>query len=320
MSVFRNCILIILISFYINTINAQPLPAKPVSYRIYSPHILNPAIAGSKDFASLNFIAAFQNGPSSQVISVEGRIIKKGNTYFATGRNREFSKIAVGATFFNDLNGISVNKGGAALISWHFPLSRNRLSYISAGVSVKGVFNTLDYGNSEDSLSSRPSKESIFPNLDAGIYYYSKNLFAGFSINNLFGNPGTIDSLGNYEIPVSMKSYLTAGFKVMLLPSMNMVLEPSVLLEFDRYDLGDPGLVVQPMLKLYLEDFCFGMFFYDMDYHSFFFQYRYPGFYLGAYYGIKKNSTYFLNDPLVEIMFGLNLSRKGFRVSRPSHW
>ena len=55
----------------------QSTPFNPVSQRIFTPFVFNPAITGSKDFSSIYTIAAFQKGATSQIISGEGRLSKK---------------------------------------------------------------------------------------------------------------------------------------------------------------------------------------------------------------------------------------------------
>ncbi len=315
---------LLFLSFLIITpflkLHSQAVPLNPVSYRIFSPFQFNPAIAGSKDFSSLNIISVFQDGNASNLLSAEGRLTKKGNGYFSSGGNREFSNFGIGGSVFKDLNGNSTQLGGSVSAAYHIPLSKNRLSFLSIGTSVKGVQNSLEYGTSVDSLGALSPKETFFPNIDLGIYFYSGNIFAGISATNLLGNPEEADSLGNYEIPVSQTYNFNIGFKIMLIPSINLVVEPSILFEMENLDEIEPTEVLHPLVKVYLEEFCFGMYFYDKDVTSFFFQYRYPGFYLGAFYGLKKNSAYYLNKPLLELTAGVNLSRKGMKVRRSSHW
>jgi len=311
-------ILIFIFSCFIS--EAQETPFNPVSHKIFSPYLFNPAMVGSKDFSSVSTIVSFQDGISSQILSGEARLLKKVPAYSFSEGNQEFGNIGIGGAFFNDLNGASKNIGASASVAYHIPLNKQKLSFLSFGASVKGVQNKLDYGISEDSIVSPGSEETFFPNLDFGVYFYSPSFYAGLSATNLLGNPGTADSLGVYEIPVSQQSFFVLGYKILLSKSQNIVLEPSVIITAREFSFELERNDIQPIIKLYLQDFCMGMYFNDSSINSFFFQYNYPGFYLGAYFGIPKNTVFYLNRPKIELTAGINLSREKFKVKYPVHW
>lgn len=52
-------IIILLCSSFVS--NGQETPVNPISHKIFTPFIFNPAITGSKDFLSLDLIAGVQN-------------------------------------------------------------------------------------------------------------------------------------------------------------------------------------------------------------------------------------------------------------------
>ncbi len=320
MSVPKIIFLISLFAFSLLTIEGQQTPLNPISYRIFSPFILNPAIAGSKDYSSINAIVAIQQEIKSQMITIETRLSKTVSGYFTSRDYKEFRNIGIGGSVFNDLNGISRNIGASAAFAYHIPLNEKNLSFLSFGTSIKGIYNTLDYENTGDSIITQTSKETFFPNLDFGVYYYGTNFFAGLSSTNLMGNPEEPDSLGMFEIPVSRQYFFITGYKFLLLRSLNIVLEPSIIV-----NVGDtiPQRItdnIHPVVKLYLMDFCFGTYFSDKSKTSFFFQYRYPRFYIGAYFQIPNKSAYYLKEPIIEITAGINISRNKLRIVDSSHW
>ena len=58
--VITKTILIIAFILICNDSSGQQLPVNPTSLRIYNPFIINPAIAGSKDYLSVDLLAGFQ--------------------------------------------------------------------------------------------------------------------------------------------------------------------------------------------------------------------------------------------------------------------
>ncbi|MCF8380844.1 MAG: PorP/SprF family type IX secretion system membrane protein [Bacteroidales bacterium] len=320
MSGINKTIFIIFFIFSCFISEAQETPVNPVSNKIFSSYIFNPAITGSKDFASVSTIASFQDGFSSQILTADARLSKKASPYLYSNTNKEFGNIGVGGSVFNDRNGASKNIGASTSVSYHIPLNKNKLSFLSFGAAVKGVQNTMDYGVAGDSLINPGTEETFFPNLDFGVYLYGPGFYAGFSATNLLGNPGIADSLGVYEIPVSQQSFFLAGYKILISKSLNIILEPSVIITSKEFNFELERGDIQPIIRLYLQDFCMGMYFNDSDKNSFFFQYNYPGFYLGAYFGIPQNTVFYLNKPIIELSAGINLSRENFKVKHPVHW
>jgi hypothetical protein len=65
-----------------NVSEGQQVPFDPISYRIFTPFIFNPAISGSKDFSSTDLVASIQGSSKSQTISWNTRLSKKVPGYF----------------------------------------------------------------------------------------------------------------------------------------------------------------------------------------------------------------------------------------------
>jgi hypothetical protein len=148
------------------------------------------------------------------------------------------------------------------------------------------------------------------------MYYYSPTFFAGISITNILGNPEDPDINGNYDIPVSSQSFIQAGYKILINRSLNIVLEPSILINPDGSTTQETKDMFEPMLKFYYESLCLGTYFNDFDKMSFFFQYKYPRFYFGAFFQLPKNTAYYKQPMVAEITLGLNFTK----VSDHSHW
>jgi type IX secretion system PorP/SprF family membrane protein len=298
-------------------LNGQQTPLSSISYWVFSSYIYNPAIVGSKDFLSIGFDAAFQGNSNTQLLSGNARISRTRSGYFSSPDITEFKNIGIGGSVFKDINGLSRNIGLSASGSYQIPLNTRELSFLSFGVSIKGVYNTHDY-DSADPVNS--SKKTFYPNFDLGIYYYGTSFFTGVSSINILGSPGKTDTLGVYKVPVSRQYFFTAGYKILLNKSMNIVLEPSVLISATDSTFGKITDNINPVLKLYLEDFCLGTSLRSGGKISFFAQFRYPRFYLGAFYELPERTAFYKKAPLVEFTLGINIQPDKSRISNRSHW
>jgi type IX secretion system PorP/SprF family membrane protein len=272
-------------------------------------------MVGSKDYLSVDLNGAFVGKSNAFVLTGNTRLSRYASGYFGNPNIREFNNFGVGGSIFMDNKEPSKNIGAAVTGSFQIPLNMRKLSFLSFGISVKGVYNTLDTSSAESGSSS---KKSFYPDLDFGIYYYGTNFFAGLSSTNLLRKDHSAGMIA--EIPVTRQYYFTAGYKILLSKSLNIVLEPSVFVNVSDSTFSDITENINPILKLYLEDFCLGTYFISNGKISFFFQYKYSKFYVGAFFELPKKSPYFKRTPLVEFTAGINLQIDKSRYSRHSHW
>lgn len=297
----------------------QQTPLNPVSYWVFVPYIYNPAIAGSKDFMTVGFNASFLGESNTQLLSGNARLTKTAPAYFSSPEITEYTNAGVGGSIYRDVNGLSKNMGLSGSFSYSIPLNSHRLSFLSLGTAVKGAYSTI---SSDSADLEDPTRETFFPNFDLGIYFYSPAFYSGISAVNLLGSPWIADSLGNYDVPVSRQYFLNAGYKILLSRSLNMVLEPSILVAATDSTFDNLSKNISPIFKLYIENFCIGTSFSTGSEGkiSFFGQFRYPGFYVGAYYELASKTAYYANKPVVEFTFGLNIHYNKPNLAKHSHW
>ena len=298
-------------------IKGQQTPLSPISYWVFTPYIYNPAIIGSKDFLSIGVNAAFQGKSNTQLISGNARFSKTKSGYFSSPDITEFKNFGIGGSVFKDISGKYHNIGLSTAFSYQIPLNTRKLSFLSFGVSLKGVYNTLE---SDSVVPVNTGKKTFYPDLDLWVYYYGTNFFTGLSAINMFGSPGKSDSPGAYKVPVSKQYFFTAGYKILLSKSLNIVVEPSVLIFANDSTFNNISHNINPVLKVYMEEFCFGTSFHSNDKISFFSQFKYPRFYVGAFYEIPKKTPYFKSSPVVEFTIGINIQKDKSRLSNNSHW
>jgi len=308
--------LVFLFIFSFCIAKGQQTPFNPISYWVFNPYIYNPAIVGSKDYISIGLNASFQGESNSQLISGNARISKTKSGYFSSPDIIEFKNIGVGGAVFKDINGLSKNIGLSATGSYQIPMSTHNLSFLSFGISIKGIYNNLT-----DSVGPRRSyKKTFYPDFDLGIYYYGAGFYIGLSSTNIVGNPWKSDSLEIFKIPVQRQYFFTAGVKILLSKSLNIVLEPSALIIINDSTIRKITDNINPVLRLYLDNFCFGSTFSSNGKISFFSQFRYPKFYIGAYYEFAKKTAYYKKTPLVEFTLGMNIQPDKSRLSNHNHW
>lgn len=299
------------------TLNGQQTLLNPISYWVFTPYIYNPGMIGSKDYISVGVNAAFQGSDNSQLLSGNRRISKTRSGYFSSPDIIEFKNIGAGGSFFRDFKGVSKNIGISVSGSYQIPLNTRKLSFLSFGLTVKGVSNTID----NDSVGpARYFKKRFYPDFDLGLYYYGTSFFAGLSATNILRNQNKSIEPAAPSIPESRQYFFTTGFKILLSKPMNIVLEPSVLVVENDSSMSNIKESINPIIKLYLEDFFFGSSLSSGGKIAFFTQYRYPKFYVGAYYEIAKKTAYYKKAPLVEFTLGFYLQPEKSRLSNRSHW
>lgn len=287
------------------SLSGQHTPLNPISNRVFTPFMINPAIAGSKDFMALDLSATIQGDNFSQLLSGNTRIAKKGPTYFGAPVAKSFTQFGAGGAIFNDVTSPSRNMGVSAAASYHVPLNDKNLSFLSGGLAIKGIYNMMD---SIVDLGA-PAKNSFIPNLDAGLYLYGQKFHAGISATNILGNMTDSADMALYNIPVSRQYFLIAGYKFVLSRSLNIVLEPSLIVNLDdSLDFSDRNSY-NPMLKLYMDAFCIGAYLHNYDNLTFFFQYKFPRFYIGTLVDFPRDVPFYKRDLKVEIAAGINFGR-----------
>lgn len=188
---------------------------------------LNPAAAGNSK--GLMFMvgrrvqwAGFADAPENNFASVTYSFGKKGYKRFWHG---------VGAYVEQDKFGIFSNKHASVSYAIHLKLSsKYYLSFgIAGGIKSYAISNSI-YDEYDPALMNRAAKV-IVPEIIPGIYLYSKKVFAGIAIRNLYKNTLTQGSkeigTGSRLIPTT---YVTVGRKFVS-PGYDFIFVPAVHLQ-----------------------------------------------------------------------------------------
>ncbi len=164
--------------------------------------LVNPAVAGVNGYTSINMAvrdqySGFVNSPRTFSIAAQTRMLDdsyitrklqvKKNPKKAT----RDEKVGLGAHIYNDRNGI-VSKTGVEL-TYSYHLNFNNNYQWSFGISGSGFQYKLDDSqtllfNPDDPLLNSNKKSFWVPDATIGTYFSNKKLYAGLSMNNLFGS------------------------------------------------------------------------------------------------------------------------------------
>ncbi len=299
-----------LLIFFSVTLCAQQIPFTPVSYRIFNPAIFNPAVVGDKEFTTIDFNTNLSGSGKSQIVSGSTRLRKKEATEWFTNDISKFSSLGVGGYLFHTLKDSLQNFGTAASISYHLPIDREALRFISAGLSVKGLLSkkTVPAEANDSSL-----KNNIFsPSADIGIYYYSPHLFAGVSITNIFSDPSQKNFPEALKQVVSRQYLLTAGYKLILSEKREILLEPFFFINFGVTSFDNSSFHYHPAVRIYYKKSYFGSYLNNPDNLSFFMHLHFPQFYINSYFELPRDpNVVWKNEKLtLELSVGLNIGNK----------
>jgi type IX secretion system PorP/SprF family membrane protein len=197
-----------------------------VTQYMFSGHFLNPAYAGSHDYANLTVLGrrqwmGFDGAPFSSFLSFDMPISIK--------------NIGVGGVVMNDNIGVTSRSEVAGTFSYHLKLSDKATLAVGlrAGVTYyRAKLTELQIWDQQDQVFMQNVNGKILPNSGAGIYFYMPRFFAGVSIPNVINyKEGTALALNIAGAPNLERHYYgTAG--VVIPAGKNFEIKPSGLVKY----------------------------------------------------------------------------------------
>jgi len=194
--------------------------------------MVNPAAAGSEDHTDLKLGGRFQNlgfpgAPTSIFASGHTAVGKREHEhedvkqlpYFGVGGFLQYETT-------NPINKFQAYASGA----FHYPLSPKYT--ISVGISMGVQQATIGLSQSDGYQGATPqtdaalnTQNSFLPDGSAGLWFHSKELYAGISSRQLFNNRSASTNV------TQVRDYLiTAGYRYKVSPEWDIL--PSVLIKF----------------------------------------------------------------------------------------
>ena len=256
---------ILLLMMTTGTAMGQQLPM--YTQNMNNPLVSNPAIAGSEKYTSLRFTSRQQwagidgiTTPGTQILSVHSRI-GQSNFYDRRGmvnKATEFDekgnivqrkglifsgKEAIGGIVFNDRNGPLSKTGVQLAYSYHIPLDqwRNRFNQapmLSFGLSASFTQMTFDQSKLELYDQNDPiisgAKESYFiPDINFGMYLYTKEYYAGLSAMNIIQPRVKVEGSDSKDNKLVRHFFAMAGYKYETY--QEWIIEPMVFVRASQY-------------------------------------------------------------------------------------
>jgi len=198
---------------------AQQLPE--LSQYLNNDFLLNPAIAGTKDYAPVTISArmqwvGFNNAPSTQIASIHGAIT---------------NNVGLGLSVTNATAGPTSSTTAQLAYSYRIKLNeKTKLSFGLAPMIIQQSLQkdkmTLDEQN--DNTFNRISGKTMIADVDAGVYLYGSKYFVSFSLPQLLENKVRLgDALFTERLKRTYVLYGGYNFDV----KEKFMLTPSVLIK-----------------------------------------------------------------------------------------
>lgn len=280
------CLVITITLFGYHSIWAQQLSL--FSQYVQNDFVLNPAIAGTKDYAPLRTVirnqwSGIEGNPNTQTLS-----------YHSAMKN---PKIGIGGYIFNDQIGPISQTGISASYAYHLKLSNSsKLSFGLSGLLYMYQLNTsklkFDQQNSSDNVLTTGNFKAYYPNFSFGTYYSGENYFVGISVPELIQTK--VSNSQDYTIIKQVRHYyLSGGYKFVL--NENYSLTPSVLVKYVH--AAPVGFDINASFEAY-QKFYFGVSYRKDDA-------------IVPFFGLKLNEKYIISYSYDITMSGLNRHTKG---------
>jgi type IX secretion system PorP/SprF family membrane protein len=196
----KSLIIFVISCLFVPVVIAQQGPL--YSQYMLNKFLINPAVAGANGYTSVNMVArdqytGFVNSPRTFALTAQTRllddsyIIKKLQVRKKPKKATRDERVGLGAHLYSDRNGI-VSKTGIEL-SYAYHLNFNNDYQLSFGMSGSGFQYKLDDSqtlitNPDDPLLNFNRKSFWVPDAKIGSYFTNNIVYAGISMNNLFGS------------------------------------------------------------------------------------------------------------------------------------
>lgn len=288
--------ILIFISLIPVGLKAQQLPH--FTQYMFNDYVLNPAIAGTKDYYQVRAISRFQwvgvvDAPQTINLSINGPHSEK--------------SMGFGGYLYNDVTGPTSKTGIYGTYAYNINIVNNiRLSMgLSLGILQNKIDGTkITLHDIDDPVLQDGVYSSWVPDASIGFYFYDENWFGGFSAFQLFSNNLKVYDEKSGLNRLKHHYYLMGGYRFDVSPQFSI--EPSLFFK------GTPHVTPQIDINAkvtYQEMVWLGLSYRSQDAVSILLGYIHNKRYYFGYayeFGITEFRSY--NSGTHEIMIGLRFN------------
>ena len=207
-----------------STLFAQQDPL--FSQYMFNKLAVNPGYAGSRELLSTDLL--YRN----QWVNIDGAPKTISASLHSPLTNQS---LALGGLICNDRIGPMSNTSAMATFAYRILFPKGKLSFgIQAGVKSNGiVWSDIKAQSETDPFLTNRVKKTVVPDANFGVYYYTKNFFAGLSSHQLLQNQTLLvqDEEGNTQVTKLLTHfYGMAGFALPI--GDNVIFRPSMLAKY----------------------------------------------------------------------------------------
>lgn len=222
--------------------------------------LVNPAVAGSEGYSAINLTAreqwvGFMDGPSTYALSFQTRLLKSSHISKSSSvrkrskSNSRNGNVGLGGYVFNQTNGAVSRTGIKGSYAYHIRFQQSQLSF---GLSLVAYQLRLDddkisFKDDGDELWANARKSVFVPDADAGVYFTSRDFWAGFSVDQMFESALKFGDSGYDSYVLERNYYLMGGVDFLI--GRTTTFSPSFLVKY-----GENGnMQVDLSTKLYVD-------------------------------------------------------------------
>ncbi|HLN20672.1 MAG TPA: type IX secretion system membrane protein PorP/SprF [Bacteroidales bacterium] len=220
---------------------AQQLPI--YSQYLYNKFLINPAVAGSDGYTSVNLTAreqwvGYYGAPRTFSFSVQSRMLKKSYILKESRFRKEIfrpssdGKVGFGGYVFSDKNGLVQKTGFQFSYAYHTWLRNS--TQLSFGLALTGYHykineQAIDFEDPNEPWMNNNLRRGMFvPDATFGVYILNAKYSFGFSADQLFEASARIANNAYDNFKVDRHYYIFGSWD--FVPAYKTIIQPSFLL------------------------------------------------------------------------------------------
>lgn len=238
----RRATVILLLFLVLTRVDAQQLPI--YSQYLYNKFLINPAVAGSDGYTSVNLTAreqwiGYSGAPRTFSFSAQTRLLKKSYILKESRLRREVfrpktdGRVGFGGYVFSDKNGLIQRTGFQLSYAYHLWIQNS--TQFSMGLAFTGYHYKINEKeiNFEDPnepwLNNNLRRGMFVPDATFGAYLLNAKYTFGFSADQLFEASGRIAGNAYKDFRMNRHYYMFGSYD--FVPDRNVTIQPSFLLK-----------------------------------------------------------------------------------------